>query len=128
MNWIVTVAAGCLVHISSIIGIGGNAGQTVYSASKAALLGFSRSLAKEVGERGMRSNVVAPGFIETDMTAGTVQLRCGYPHAFEAVARALDIPLFCPSGYSAKPGAAGPRFAVDHAAPLRATRGMSCRR
>lgn len=70
---------GCLVHISSVIGIGGNAGQTVYSASKAALLGFSRSLAKEVGDRGVRSNVVAPGFIETDMTTGMARARRVYP-------------------------------------------------
>lgn len=60
--------SGVIVNISSIVGITGNAGQTNYSASKAGLIGFSKSLAKEVASRGVRVNVVAPGFVETDMT------------------------------------------------------------
>jgi 3-oxoacyl-[acyl-carrier protein] reductase len=60
---------GCLIHISSVVGISGNAGQAHYAASKSGLLGFSRSLAKEYGARGIRSNVIAPGFIESAMTA-----------------------------------------------------------
>ncbi|MEU6746402.1 3-oxoacyl-ACP reductase FabG [Spirillospora sp. NPDC046719] len=61
--------AGCLVNISSVSGVLGNPTQTNYSAAKAGIIGFSRALAKEVGRYGVRVNVVAPGLIETDMTA-----------------------------------------------------------
>ena len=60
--------SGVIVNVSSIVGIYGNAGQTNYAASKAAILGFTKSLAKEVGRRGIRVVAVAPGFIETSMT------------------------------------------------------------
>ncbi|MBX9743221.1 MAG: 3-oxoacyl-[acyl-carrier-protein] reductase [Chthoniobacterales bacterium] len=60
---------GRIINISSVSGIMGNAGQTNYSASKAGLIGFTKSLAREVSSRGITANVVAPGFIETDMTA-----------------------------------------------------------
>lgn len=62
--------AGSIINISSVSGITGNAGQTNYAASKAGLIGFSKSLAREVATRGVRVNVIAPGFIETDMTSG----------------------------------------------------------
>ena len=59
---------GSIINISSIVGIKGNAGQSNYSASKAGIIGFSKSIALELGSRNIRSNVIAPGFIETDMT------------------------------------------------------------
>ncbi len=59
---------GSIIHMSSIVGITGNAGQANYAASKAGIIGFSKSIAKEMGARNVRSNVIAPGFIETDMT------------------------------------------------------------
>ncbi|GGW82023.1 3-oxoacyl-[acyl-carrier-protein] reductase [Streptomyces lucensis JCM 4490] len=62
--------SGSVVNISSVAGVYGNATQSNYAASKAGIIGFSRSLAKEAGRYGIRTNVVAPGFIETDMTAG----------------------------------------------------------
>lgn len=61
--------AGSIINISSVVGIRGNAGQSNYSASKAGLIGLAKSMAQEVGSRGIRVNVVAPGFIKTDMTA-----------------------------------------------------------
>ena len=60
---------GRLVFVSSVVGSTGSAGQSSYAASKAGLVGFSRSLARELGSRGITSNVVSPGFIRTDMTA-----------------------------------------------------------
>ena len=59
---------GRVINISSVAGLMGNSGQVNYSSSKSAMVGFSRSLAKELGSRNITSNVVAPGFIETDMT------------------------------------------------------------
>ncbi len=61
--------SGSIINISSVVGISGNGGQTSYSASKAGLIGFSKSLAKEIASRGVRVNVIAPGYIETEMTA-----------------------------------------------------------
>ncbi len=77
--------SGRIVNIGSVVGIMGNAGQTNYAAAKAGLIGFSKALAKELAPRGVTVNVVAPGFITTDMTGGLGD---------EIRARALaDIPL-----------------------------------
>lgn len=75
---------GSIINMSSVVGVKGNAGQTNYAASKAGIIGFSKSVALELGSRNIRSNVVAPGFIETEMTAkldeATVeQWRAGIP-------------------------------------------------
>ncbi len=59
---------GSIINMSSVVGVFGNAGQANYAASKAGIIGFSKSIAKEVGSRNIRTNVIAPGFIDTEMT------------------------------------------------------------
>ncbi|TCZ72732.1 3-oxoacyl-[acyl-carrier-protein] reductase [Flaviaesturariibacter aridisoli] len=61
--------SGSIINMGSVIGVMGNAGQSSYAASKAGLIGFSKSVAKELGSRNIRCNVIAPGFVETDMTS-----------------------------------------------------------
>jgi 3-oxoacyl-[acyl-carrier protein] reductase len=61
---------GRIINIASVVGLTGNAGQTNYSATKAGMLGFTKSLAREIGSRNITVNCVAPGFIDTDMTRG----------------------------------------------------------
>jgi 3-oxoacyl-[acyl-carrier protein] reductase len=61
--------SGSIINMSSVVGLGGNAGQANYAASKAGMIGFTKSVAQELGPRNIRCNAVAPGFIETDMTA-----------------------------------------------------------
>jgi 3-oxoacyl-[acyl-carrier protein] reductase len=77
--------AGRIVNITSVVGAVGNAGQTNYAAAKAGLLGFTKSLAREIGSRGITVNAVAPGFIDTDMT------RALAPEQREALVK--EIPL-----------------------------------
>lgn len=61
---------GCIINISSALAHSGGAGSSVYAASKAGVLGFTRALAEELGPRGIRCNAIAPGYIKTDMLAG----------------------------------------------------------
>jgi len=61
--------SGSIINMSSVVGVGGNAGQSNYSASKAGIIGFTKSIAQELGSRNIRCNAIAPGFIETEMTA-----------------------------------------------------------
>jgi 3-oxoacyl-[acyl-carrier protein] reductase len=60
--------AGAIVNVSSVVGLHGNPGQTNYAASKAGIIGFTKSLARELGNRGVRANVVAPGYVKTRLT------------------------------------------------------------
>ena len=68
ISYMMKARNGRIINISSVVGIAGNAGQTNYSASKAGIIGFTKSLAKEVASRNILVNAVAPGFIETNMT------------------------------------------------------------
>ena len=68
INYMLKAKSGRIINISSVVGVSGNAGQTNYSASKAGIIGFSKSLAKEVASRNILVNCIAPGFIQTDMT------------------------------------------------------------
>lgn len=78
--------SGSIINMSSVIGIMGNAGQASYAASKAGIIGFTKSVAKELGSRNIRCNAIAPGFVETDMTS--------YLHEGEGASKYLsDIPL-----------------------------------
>jgi 3-oxoacyl-[acyl-carrier protein] reductase len=68
-RWMLTQRRGKIITITSIVGLHGNAGQANYAASKAAIMGFTRALAKELGSRNIQVNAVAPGFVATDMTS-----------------------------------------------------------
>ncbi|MDJ0835818.1 MAG: 3-oxoacyl-[acyl-carrier-protein] reductase [Acidobacteriota bacterium] len=90
---------GRIINITSVVGLMGNAGQTNYAASKAGMVGFTKSLAREVGSRGITVNAVAPGYIETEMTAGLGEdvktnflagVPCGRMGAADDVAHAVS--------------------------------------
>ncbi len=66
---------GSIINLSSVVGVAGNAGQCNYSASKAGIIGFTKSVAKELASRNIRANAIAPGFIETDMTRSIARKR-----------------------------------------------------
>lgn len=70
INGMIKKRSGAIINISSIVGVIGNAGQVNYAASKAGIIGMTKSVAREVASRGITCNAIAPGFIETDMTAG----------------------------------------------------------
>ena len=67
-RYMIKQRGGSIINMSSVVGVNGNAGQSNYSASKAGLIGFTKSIAQELGSRGIRCNAIAPGFIETEMT------------------------------------------------------------
>ena len=67
-RYMIKQRGGSIINMSSVVGVNGNAGQANYSASKAGLIGFTKSVAQELGSRGIRCNAIAPGFIETEMT------------------------------------------------------------
>ena len=80
---------GRLIFVGSVVGLSGSAGQVNYSASKAGLVGMARSFARELGSRGITANVVAPGFVETDMTATLDEKRR------DEIAKSVPLQRFC---------------------------------
>jgi 3-oxoacyl-[acyl-carrier protein] reductase len=82
---------GSIVNLTSLSALRGVAGQTAYAASKAGILGLTRSLAREVGKRGIRINAVAPGFVPTEMTSGLSESEVGALRAGECLPQGVEI-------------------------------------
>jgi len=104
----VTARWGRLIYVSSIVGLAGAPGQTNYAAAKAGLIGFARSVAREVGRRNITANVVSPGLIETDMAEGVTgkrrewllgQTACGRTGTVTEVAAAVEFLASADAGY-----------------------------
>jgi 3-oxoacyl-[acyl-carrier protein] reductase len=98
---------GSIINMSSVIGEMGNAGQSSYAASKAGVIGFTKSVAKELGSRNIRCNAIAPGFVETDMTSylkegeGADKYKAGIPLGrYAGAAEIADVTLFLASDLS----------------------------
>jgi 3-oxoacyl-[acyl-carrier protein] reductase len=99
--------SGSIINMSSVIGEMGNAGQSSYAASKAGIIGFTKSVAKELGSRNIRSNAIAPGFVETDMTSylqdgeGADKYKAGIPLGrFASAEDIANVTLFLASDMS----------------------------
>lgn len=99
--------SGSIINMSSVIGEMGNAGQSSYAASKAGVIGFTKSVAKELGSRNIRCNAIAPGFVETDMTSylkdgeGAEKYKAGIPLGrFASAEDIANVTLFLASGMS----------------------------
>jgi 3-oxoacyl-[acyl-carrier protein] reductase len=99
--------SGSIINMSSVIGEMGNAGQSSYAASKAGIIGFTKSVAKELGSRNIRSNAIAPGFVETDMTSylqdgeGADKYKSGIPLGrFASAEDIANVTLFLASDMS----------------------------
>ncbi|MBK8929651.1 MAG: 3-oxoacyl-[acyl-carrier-protein] reductase [Chitinophagaceae bacterium] len=99
--------SGSIINMSSVIGEMGNAGQSSYAASKAGIIGFTKSVAKELGSRNIRCNAIAPGFVETDMTAylkdgeGAEKYKAGIPLGrFASTEDIANVSLFLASNLS----------------------------
>ena len=99
--------SGSIINMSSVIGEMGNAGQSSYAASKAGIIGFTKSVAKELGSRNIRCNAIAPGFVETDMTSylkegeGSEKYKAGIPLGRFAIAEDIaNVTLFLASNLS----------------------------
>ncbi|MDX1936038.1 MAG: 3-oxoacyl-[acyl-carrier-protein] reductase [Flavihumibacter sp.] len=99
--------SGTIINMSSVIGEMGNAGQSSYAASKAGIIGFTKSVAKELGSRNIRCNAIAPGFVETDMTSylkegeGAEKYKAGIPLGrFASAADIANVTLFLASDMS----------------------------
>jgi 3-oxoacyl-[acyl-carrier protein] reductase len=107
MRTMMKARSGSIINMSSVIGEMGNAGQASYAASKAGILGFTKSVAKELGSRNIRCNAIAPGFVETDMTSylkegeGAEKYKAGIPLGrFAAASDIADVTLFLASDMS----------------------------
>lgn len=85
--------SGCIINVASLLGLKGGKGSAAYAASKAGVIGLSRALAAELGEKNIRVNVIVPGYIETDMTEGMFILFQNYISSCDRFAESLHPPI-----------------------------------